>query len=35
LDEVSASLQAAAGASLGLSAGAEDVEEWEGEFELE
>jgi len=35
LDEVSASLQGAAGASQGLSAGAEDVEEYEGEFELE
>jgi tetratricopeptide (TPR) repeat protein len=35
LDEVSASLQGAAGASKGLSAGAEDVEGYEGEFELE
>jgi tetratricopeptide (TPR) repeat protein len=35
LDEVSASLQSAAGASQGLSSGAEDVEGYEGEFELE
>jgi tetratricopeptide (TPR) repeat protein len=35
LDEVSASLQSAAGASQGLSTGAEDVEGYEGEFELE
>ena len=35
LEEVSASLQGAAGASQGLSTGAEDVEEYKGEFELE
>ena len=35
LDEVSASLQGAAGASQGLSSGAENVEGYEGEFELE
>ncbi|MDR2922041.1 MAG: tetratricopeptide repeat protein [Treponema sp.] len=35
LDEVSASLQGAAGASKGLSSGAEDIEGYEGEFELE
>jgi tetratricopeptide (TPR) repeat protein len=35
LDEVAASLQSAAGASQGLSAGAEDVEGYEGAFELE
>ena len=35
LDEVSASLQGAAGASQGLSAGAEDVIGYDGEFELE
>jgi tetratricopeptide (TPR) repeat protein len=35
LDEVSASLQAAAGESEGLSAGTEDVQGYEGEFELE
>ena len=35
LDEVNASLQGAAGASQGLSSGAEDVENYEGEFELE
>ena len=35
LDEVSASLQSAADASQGLSTGAEDVEGYEGEFELE
>jgi tetratricopeptide (TPR) repeat protein len=35
LDEVSASLQSAADASQGLSTGAEDVESYEGEFELE
>jgi len=35
LDEVSASLQGAAGASKGLSTGAEDIEGYEGEFELE
>ena len=35
LEEVSASLQGAAGASQGLSAGAEDIEAFEGEFELE
>ena len=35
LDEVSASLQSAAGASQGLSSGAEDVEGYDGEFELE
>ncbi|MCL2128229.1 MAG: tetratricopeptide repeat protein [Treponema sp.] len=35
LDEVSASLQSAAGASQGLSTGAEDVEGYEGEFELQ
>jgi tetratricopeptide (TPR) repeat protein len=35
LDEVNASLQGAAGASQGLSTGAEDVENYKGEFELE
>jgi len=35
LDEISASLQGAAGASKGLSTGAEDIEGYEGEFELE
>ena len=35
LDEVSASLHGAAGASQGLSSGAEDVEGYEGVFELE
>jgi tetratricopeptide (TPR) repeat protein len=35
LDEVSASLQAAAEESKGLSAGTEDVQGYEGEFELE
>ena len=35
LDEVSASLQGAAGSSQGLSAGAEGIEGWEGEFELD
>jgi len=35
LDEVSASLQAAAEASQGLSSGAEDIEGYEGEFELD
>ena len=35
LEEISASLQGAAGASQGLSAGAEDIELFEGEFELE
>jgi len=35
LDEVSASLQGAAGASKGLSTGAEDIEGYDGEFELE
>jgi tetratricopeptide (TPR) repeat protein len=35
LDEVTASLQGAAGASKGLSTGAEDIEGYEGEFELE
>jgi tetratricopeptide (TPR) repeat protein len=35
LDEVSASLQAAAEESEGLSAGMEDVQGYEGEFELE
>lgn len=35
LDEVSASLQAAADESRGLSAGAEEVRGYEGEFELE
>ena len=35
LDEVSASLQGAAGASQGLSSGAENVEGYAGEFELE
>ena len=35
LDEVSASLQSAANASQGLSSGAEDVEGYESEFELE
>jgi tetratricopeptide (TPR) repeat protein len=35
LDEVSASLQGAAGASKGLSTGTEDIEGYEGEFELE
>ena len=35
LDEVTASLQSAAGASQGLSTGAEDVEGYEGEFELQ
>jgi tetratricopeptide (TPR) repeat protein len=35
LDEVSASLQAAAEESRGLSAGTEDVQGYEGEFELE
>jgi tetratricopeptide (TPR) repeat protein len=35
LEEVSASLQAAAEETRGLSAGAEDVLEYEGEFELE
>jgi tetratricopeptide (TPR) repeat protein len=35
LDEVSASLQSAAEASEGLSTGSEDIEEYEGEFELE
>ena len=35
LDEVSASLHGAAGASQGLSSGAENVEGYEGEFELE
>ncbi|MDR2433816.1 MAG: tetratricopeptide repeat protein [Treponema sp.] len=35
LDEVSASLQSAANSSQGLSSGAEDVEEYKSEFELE
>jgi tetratricopeptide (TPR) repeat protein len=35
LDEVAASLQSAADASQGLSTGAENVEGYEGEFELE
>jgi tetratricopeptide (TPR) repeat protein len=35
LDEISASLQAAAEESEGLSAGTEDVQGYEGEFELE
>jgi tetratricopeptide (TPR) repeat protein len=35
MDEVSASLHGAAGASQGLSAGAEEVEGYDGEFELE
>jgi tetratricopeptide (TPR) repeat protein len=35
LDEVSASLQGAAGSSKGLSTGAEDIEGYKGEFELE
>lgn len=35
LDEVSASLQSAADASQGLSSGAENLEGYEGEFELE
>jgi len=35
LDEVSASLHGAAGTSQGLSSGAENVEGYEGEFELE
>jgi len=35
LDEISASLQGAAGASKGLSTGAEEIEGYEGEFELE
>jgi tetratricopeptide (TPR) repeat protein len=35
MEEVSASLQGAAGASQGLSSGAEDVEGYEGEFELQ
>ena len=35
LDEVSASLHGAAGASQGLSSGVEDIEGYEGEFELE
>ena len=35
LDEVSASLQSAAGASQGLSSGAENLEGYAGEFELE
>jgi len=35
LDEISASLHGAAGASKGLSTGAEDIEGYEGEFELE
>jgi tetratricopeptide (TPR) repeat protein len=35
LDEVSASLQAAAEESKGLSTGSEDIERYEGEFELE
>ena len=35
LDEVAASLQSAAGASQGLSIGAESVEGYDGEFELE
>lgn len=35
LEEVSASLQSAAAGSQGLSAGAENVEGYEGEFELE
>jgi tetratricopeptide (TPR) repeat protein len=35
LEEVSASLQAAAEDSKGLSAGAEDIHDYEGEFELE
>jgi len=35
LDEVTASLQGAAGASQGLSTGAEDLEGYEGEFELQ
>ena len=35
LDEVSASLHSAAGASQGLSTGAENVEGYDGEFELE
>jgi tetratricopeptide (TPR) repeat protein len=35
LDEVTSSLQSAAGASQGLSSGAEQVEEYAGEFELE
>jgi tetratricopeptide (TPR) repeat protein len=35
LEEVSASLQAAADESRGLSAGSEDVQGYEGEFELE
>jgi tetratricopeptide (TPR) repeat protein len=35
LDEVTASLHSAAGASQGLSSGAEDVEGYAGEFEME
>ncbi|MDR2477092.1 MAG: tetratricopeptide repeat protein [Treponema sp.] len=35
MDEVSASLQSAANASQGLSSGAESVESYDGEFELE
>jgi hypothetical protein len=35
MEDVAASLQAAAGASQGLSTGAEDVESYEGEFELD
>jgi tetratricopeptide (TPR) repeat protein len=35
LDEISASLQSAADASQGLSSGAENLESYEGEFELE
>jgi tetratricopeptide (TPR) repeat protein len=35
LDEVAASLQSAADSSQGLSSGAENVESYEGEFELE
>jgi tetratricopeptide (TPR) repeat protein len=35
LDEITASLQTAAGASQGLSSGAEDLEGYAGEFELE
>jgi hypothetical protein len=35
LDEVSASLQSAADSSQGLSSGAENLEGYEGEFELE
>ena len=35
LEDIAASLQSAAGASQGLSTGAEDVEGYEGEFELD